>query len=522
MRKALLISAAVVCFLVVSLAVPSTAPQSAPQTAPTTPSAFPASKIHEELIGEISPENEFGAAVSTENHVAWIEKAAGKKIVRLDGKQVGGSYDDVKYVHFSHDEQHLTFLVKRKSNWLLVLDGQERTPEFGRMTAPALSPNGRFFAAGACREKKCRLIVNGEEMGPEFEEIGGLGFSREGEHYVYFGKAHKKWVMLLDGKQVGPEMDDFEAWRFAPDGTRVAVAALMKGYWTWIVDGVPGPPFDVISDISFRDDAKHYAYGGTGANWGFSKHKTSGAIVVDGKVIASYEGKGFGGGWQGIFGQSSQIATGMKFLWPDFHGVSIPQYTSLGALVYAARRGEGDVVVFLDGVPGPAFDDIPGPIAVTPDAKHIAYIGQRGESFVEVRDNKPGATFPGKRAVSFVEEMAISKDGSHLAYEIVRGGRMFKEGRTSRALRRIVMDGQGGPEYDAYDLNNFEFTADGRHYFYEILGAEGDRDRVIFDALEGKLYDAVFRNSTRFIDEQTVEFVARDGKRFLRVTESLE
>jgi hypothetical protein len=484
--------------------------------------AFPEAQIKEELIGELSPGAKLEGARSTENHIAWIEKAEGKNTVRLDGKPIGGRYEDVKYLRFSADEQHLAFAAKRKSKWVLVVDGADKSREYGKLTAPVLSANGKSFAVGACVEKKCRLVVNGEEMEPEFEDISAPGFSPDGEHSVYFGKRNKKWIEVFDGKEAGPEMDDFSYWYFAANRESAVVAARMGSDWTWIVNGAPGPAFDVLGNIAFSPDGKHYAYGGTDAKWGFKKHKTRGVIVIDGKVAGAFEGKGFGGGWRGIFGTSQRILLGLRHLFPDFHGVSDPQYTPDGKLVYAGRMSEGNVIVYVDGVPGPSFDDIVSPIGISADGKHIAYLGKQGDSFVEVRDQKAGPSFPGKREVSFVALLVISKDGSHLAYEIVRGGSSFKQGRTTRALRRMVIDGQAGPEYDANGMGHFGFSADGQHHYYEVYGASGDRDRVIFDGMESKLYDNVFRRSVKFVDETTIEFVAQDGQRLLRVLETLK
>ncbi len=491
------------------------------QTSQAGPGAFPESQIKEQLIGEISAGAELTLARSTDNHLAWAEKSSGKRTVRLDGKQIGGAYDDVKYLEFSADEQHIAFIAKRQSRWVLIVDGTDRSREYGRLTAPKLSPNGKFFAVGACLEKKCRLVVNEEEIGPEFEDISAPNFSADGGHSVYFGKRNKKWIQVFDGKEQGPEMDDYAFWRFIPNSERTAIAARLGSDWTWIVDGKPGPAFDVLGDIDFSSDGKHYTYGGTDAKWGFAKHKTHGVIVVDGQVVGTYEGKGYGGGWQGLFGQSQQISTGLHHLFPDFHGVSDPQYTPDGQLVYAGRMGEGNVMVYVDGVPGPSFEDIVSPIGISLDGKHIAYLGKKGDSFVEVRDQKPGPSFPGKRELSFVELLVINKDGSHLAYEIVRGGNTFKQGRTSRALRRMVIDGKAGREYDAYDIGRFQFSSDGLHHYYEVSGAVGNRDRVIFDGMESRLYDNVFRGSVRLLDETTIEFVAQDGRRLVRVLETL-
>ncbi len=473
------------------------------------------------MIGEISPGAEIDSARSTENHIAWVEKAGGRSTVRLDGQQVGDTYEEVKYLTFSDDEQHLAFVAKRNSRWVLVEDGAGKSREYGRLTAPELSANGKFFAVGACLEKKCRLVVNGEETGPEYEDISAPRFTADGEHSVYFGKRNKQWIQVFDGKEQGPEMDDFAYWLFSPDRQSVVVAARMGSDWTWIVNGAPGPAFDVLGSIDFSPDGKHYAYGGTDAKWGFKKHKTRGVIVIDGKVAGTFEGSGFGGGWQGLFGTSQRINTGPHHLFPDFHGVSDPQYAPDGKLVYAGRMSEGNVVVYVDGAPGPSFDDIVSPIGISGDGKHIAYIGKKGDSFVEVRDQVLGPGFPGKRETSFVGLLAINKDGSHLAYEIVRGGSSFKEGRTTRALRRMVIDRNAAQEYDALGMGNFVFSADAQHHFYEVYGASGNRDRVIFDGMESKLYDTVLRHSAMFVDEATIEFVAQDGRRLVRVLETL-
>ncbi len=319
------------------------------QEAPKAQSnAFSASKIHETLIAEATAGSEVSWARSTENHLAWVEKANGKKTVRLDGKQIGASYEDVKYVAHSADEQHLGFIAKRNSKWVMVVDGEERSRDYGRMTAPHLSVNGKTFAVGACNEKKCHLVVDNAEIGADYEDISSPGFSPDGGHHVYFGKRNKKWVMVLDDKESGPEMDECYTWEFTGDGKRIAAAALLKRHWSWIVDGVPGPAFDVIGSIEFSPDGLHFAYGGADEKTGFGKHATS-------------------------------MVTGVRSLSPDFHGVSDPLYTSEGKLAYAARRGAGDVVVFIDRAAGPSFEDIVSSIIVTPDGKHSFYVAKHGE-----------------------------------------------------------------------------------------------------------------------------------------------
>src|SRR4029077_10498514 len=97
------------------------------------------------------------------------------------------------------------------------------------------------------------------------------------------------------------------------------------------------------------------------------------------------------------------------------------------------------------------------------------------------------------------------------------GGRNFKAAVTMRAFRTAIIDGKSGSGYNALGLANFNFDPDSHHYFYEVIGAEGDRDLVNVDGHESRLYDAV-ANTHYLSDGETIVFVARDGSRFLRVT----
>ena len=488
------------------------------------PAAQPrALKIDEKTIAELSPGAKLESARSTKDHLALVEKNGGRRTVRLDGRPVGGTYDDVNFLRFSGDEQHLAFAAKRGSTWVLVVDGEDRTKPYGKLTAPTLSANGKSLAVGACNGKACRLLVNDAEMEPSFEDISAPAFTSDGAHYVYFGKRDRKWTMQRDGKPYGPPMDDYFTWRMSREADHVAVAALIDKNWAWVVDGRPGPGFDVISDIDVSPDWQHYAYAGTNAKTGMAKSRTTGSLVEDGKVTAQYPGRGFGAGFLGAFaGAYSTIVAGVRRFSADFHGLSDPIYTPEGKLVYAARLGEDAVAVFVAGVPGPSFEDIVSPIGMSEDGAHIGYVVKRGESFVEVRDRRTGAAFTGKRAESFVGILTMSPDGEHLAYEIVRGGSQFQAGRTTRALRRVVIDGRGGAEFDALGIRDLEVTSNGQGHHYTVVGAEGNRDRVVFDGLETRLYDNVFRGSLTFVDEQTIEFVAQDGSRVVRVTAALQ
>ena len=490
-------------------------PGSVPQGAPT---------VHEESIAEIPSGSEYMAADILGGHLVWLEKAGDGYTVRLDGKQVGGTYQEVHSFSLrgKADAPHVLMVAKRQGKWVALYDGEERTPEYDKMTAADAGPDGHPLIVGGCRAKKCYLIVDGKETGPAFDEVAVPDFYAKSGRYAYFGRRDKKWVAMLDGKQTGPEMDDFLRSSWDMEGKFLAVAARLEKKYTWIVDGKPGPLFDVIGEIAFSPDGRHYAYGGARVKSGFGSKEVRGSIVTDGRESEeSWKGKGLKGGWTMMLGSYEYVLKGVKRLSPDFHGVSDPEFTSDGSLVFAQRQGDGSTVVHFGGRAGPSFDDVVSPIIISEDGKHVAYVARQGNDFVPVHDQVAAAGLRTKRPVGLVGWIMMSKDGSHMTFETVFGGEQFQQGKTRRALRRVVIDGVGGKEYDAYNLVPGVFDEAGKRYSYIVHGAQGDRDRMVFDEVEGPLYDDILSQSAHLVDEQTIEFIARQGHRFLRVTMKL-
>jgi len=137
--------------------------------------------------------------------------------VKLDGKQPGGAYDDVKYLTFSSHDAYLAFFGKRDSAWIFVVDGQENSHRYKKITSPSFQSKGSSYSYCACVEKKCRLVIDGTETGPEYDDVPYTQNSREGKRLAFFVKRQKKWIAVVDGKEFGPELDDFwpSAWGFS-------------------------------------------------------------------------------------------------------------------------------------------------------------------------------------------------------------------------------------------------------------------------------------------------------------------
>jgi hypothetical protein len=490
------------------------------QSQGTQPTGQPniASAFHEQVLATITSGSELKTSLVGNGRVAWVEKRDGKETVHWDGKQQGGTFDDVKFMDFSPHEAHLAFFGKRDSAWIFVLDGQEHSQRYKKFTSIAFQPKGDGYSYCGCVEKKCRLVVDGTETGPEYDDVSYTQYSRDGKRLAFVAKRQKKWIAVVDGKEFGPELEDFwpSAWGFNRDGSRFYAAAWIRGSkWLYVVDGTMGPGFDVISHISFTDDGKHYAYGGTIAKAGFKKQKTFGSVVLDGQASGSYEGSGLSGAWTALAGETEYMAGGIRDLTPDFHGISTPQFSPEGKLIYAARRDKGDVAVFVGSDAGPGFDEILSPVVFSTDSSHFAYVARQGDAFVPVRDNHAGPGFtPSKHGATGVGWIVFGGSGEHMAFETISGGNQFKAGGTPRALRAVVLDGARAKEYDALGLRDFDFN--GGHYCYVVRGASGNDDLVNVDGHESRLYNDVV--DMRFSDDRTsVVFVARDGGKFLRV-----
>jgi len=253
---------------------------------------------------------------------------------------------------------------------------------------------------------------------------------------------------------------------------------------------------------------------------GFGKQKSAATVVLDGRPGQTYEGSGMANAWTTVvLGEIEAAPKGVLVMPADFFGVSGPAFGPDGKLAYAVRQGKGDVVAMLGEKAGPALDELLSPIVISSNAEHWAYVGARGDSFLEVRDNQPGKTFPIGARVGVVDWGVMSTDGSRFAYELVRGGVDYLNRATTRARRSVVLDGQPGREYNANSIGMPMFTADGRHYVYAVVGVDGKYDLVIADGTESNPYDEI-TDLHLSPDGASAIFLARDSSRLLRVTYS--
>jgi hypothetical protein len=141
-------------------------------------------------------------------------------------------------------------------------------------------------------------------------------------------------------------------------------------------------------------------------------------------------------------------------------------------------------------------DDVSlGPIApqtesfqVSPDARHVAFVNQAGDSkrFV-VTDKGEGAEY------DRIDWPFFNADGSRLAYQAHRGRQAF-----------LVLDGKEGPAYD--DIRIARFSADGMHVGY--VAVRDGKEFIVVDGQEGKPFDEI-EKLTLSADGQHTSFFAK-------------
>ncbi|HEX4824409.1 MAG TPA: hypothetical protein VFV19_08855 [Candidatus Polarisedimenticolaceae bacterium] len=195
-------------------------------------------------------------------------------------------------------------------------------------------------------------------------------------------------------------------------------------------------------------------------------------------------------------------------------------------IAIVAQKQSGQTMI-VDGVPGPAFDEIPqmaansrGSMTFSRTGGRNAYIGRRGGDYFAVVDGKetmPIATGVSAHANYFVISQLwgfrFSSDGSHLAYPASEGAKwvMVVDGVKGPAYKQLdlaqftfagkrliyvamtddekwhaVVDGRPGPPYDG--INTLTTTADGDHYVYFASSKQGNV--AVRDGVEGKRYQA--------------------------------
>jgi len=459
-------------------------------------------------------------------HAVYSAKRDNKWVKMMDDKELGSAFDKLGGGFWLFGDarlDHYAYPAKRGDKWLIVADGKEG-PEFKELGHPYFSRNGQRLVYPASPGKNKWVMVVDGNKGPEFEEVSPPVFSPGGERLAYRGKRNKdREVLVLDGKETtefeyGSRLVDPRAgWGskkefdhagqpvFSPDGRHwVYRVKHDEKRQAVIVDGKEGPNFEEVGRPFFSPDGQHLAY------WAKRDEKRD-LFVLDGK-----EG-------------------------PEFEEVARPAFSPDGRrFAYLAKRGKLWRMV-IDGQDGSEFEhDIFGYPKFSPDSQHVIHLAMKNHptwnqsnlEVLELRDGKIAETattqFHTVRITyPFMEGESLSPDGQRTACVVAVGGQAFFRGQTTRALRRVIVDGQVGKDLDALDID-LMFSPDSRHFVYAVRGGVGDnKSMVVLDGQEGKLYDDVIgggfpeKREGSGPSSTALVYIAREGRKFYRVTQPL-
>lgn len=509
-------------------------PQQTAAVEKNQPVALPAAK--EELLGELSAQTD----------------VPGPEIARHSMKELWGISAGKPNADYSFDPVSLRFVARAKQGqkWVLIVDGKE-SGVFDCVESVLIF--GEHILYSVKRSGKWVKVLDGKELGSAFDELGGEYwiFGKAGlEHYAYSAKSGKKWLVVADGKN-GPEFDEAGFPQFSRNGQRSAYAAKRGTDWLMVVDGKEGEAFEAVGWPVFSADASHVAYTAI-------RKKNREVLVVDGKAQTEFQEA-----HHPVFSPDSQhmaysakrdkdreliiedakegaefVETGQPVFSPDSQ-----------RLAYPAKRGK-DWRMVIDGKeePDPGADVFYG-VRFSSDDQQVQYVALHGWKLQDQaqsekgtkawvrRDSETSGPFtcpnPGIHyemiSEPFVEYTRQSRDGQRFAFVLGHRGINNLNGRTTRAQRCAVIDGQVGKMYDTLEMD-FMFSPNGGHFAYTLRGGVGDnKSAVVIDGQEGKVYDDVIGGA--FEEEHEAggttptatafSYIARNGRKFYRVTQSL-
>lgn len=344
--------------------------------------------------------------------------------------------------------------------------------------------------------------------------------------------------------QIGTIPKDFKTVTFSQDAKHVAFGVENDGKFRAIVDGKEGPPYEDITVVEYSPQANHFYYGG--------KREGKWYLVRDGKETAELDGltsltQGTGLHYIGekitvtmwntlaiwfaekadnylvlcyvghtgkIFKDGSWLPVEFESFWhrgmafsPDGKHYSFA-VTPLGS----DRPPE-----YIDGIPGPRFDNIDGATYLQP-GNRLMYRGQ---------SNSVWTLMEGKEAVQgygpLAGDIKVSKDDMHLAALVQKeGGKqaVVVDGKEETAFPRINWGFTGWFSVQSSFVWNKDYTS---HAYVAYLTDEKQSPMAVI--LDGKPTQALseIRGSSLSIsdDRKHVAYAAKDQDKWSVVVDEV-
>ena len=412
------------------------------------------------------------------NHIALYGKRGADCHVVIDGEE-GPAYPDLTRSvppTFSADGRVL-YGARIGDRYALIVDGVPLGSDHLAAAPAVFSPDGRRVAYGAedrqgvppGRPAERQWVVLDGEAGPPFRGLssapGALLFSPDSQRLAYWALGDDGARLVVDGV-AGPAYKDIGQPVFSPDSIRLAHPVVLPGGMAAVVDGQQGPTFDQVGPIVFSPDSRRVGY--------FARRGKAMVPVVDGSP---------GPDFADMYGLGSPVFS------PDSLHVAFLGQVDGGGLLGRFKR---KTFLVVDGARVVEVDEASSDVHFSPDGAQAAFAGRSAGAWHVYVDGTPGPEF------QEVSVPAWSTTG-RLAYAVrLRGG------------MSVSLDHQAGPAYAAVNVVDgvaCRFTADGEHVAW--AGQNGDRSQPLVDQDAGPWYEGVGRPIVR---ADCVEwFGLRDG-----------
>lgn len=366
----------------------------------------------------------------------------------------------------------------------------------------------RVFWIEELPRHKQALWVDGKQLGTVYDEIGDVVPGKDDQQVAFTTRRHSKWVLVVNGKDRTPEFDDMSSPDITVDG-RFVVLVRQGRKWK-ILDNGQFVGSEFVESKWFRESpASGIGFDDSGTHYGFVGH------LPNNKWITIIDGKETGVEMDRV----REAVYGGRIVPADFAWA--------GAHFVVTGQIKGAWVPVVDGQPQSGFD--------MSSAVTNAVLGC-GRPFPAVMPDRIGNAVVPKEAADAVW-LQVSPDGSHLAYE----RDIFEYDKSLTGLTytsRITIDGKAEAEFQSFNrehlacVRNFQFSQDSKHYLYQVHSfrrttcwlfekncAGRDQNWIVVDGARLDSYDDVLPGA-RFVG-QHAEFLARQGKKLLRVTYNL-
>jgi len=195
-------------------------------------------------------------------HVAYLAAREGSYVAVRDGV-VGRKYDAIRSLEFSADSKHVTYVAQRDGLEYVVVDGKE----------------GKAAPRAPAKPMVSVVLHNGLPYAVPGKP--GQGFITTAGRVVTLERRGDMWDVSIDGVPCGLPGSAYPYAVASPNGRRIACVVGRAGGWFVGVDGVAGPAYKDIANVTFSPDDRHLAY--------TAKRGDKWMIVVDGKESPAYD-----------------------------------------------------------------------------------------------------------------------------------------------------------------------------------------------------------------------------------------